>query len=496
MTERLVLRNIVKEFPGVRALDGVSLTLRSGEVHALMGENGAGKSTLIKVLTGVYRPDGGEILMEGQPIRPVSPEDAVRHGISTVYQEVNLSPNLSVAECVCLGREPRTWRGIDWRTMAARARTALARMGIDVDVNRPLSGYSIAIQQMVAIARALDVSAQVLVLDEPTSSLDRTEVGQLFDVLRKLRADGLAIVFVTHFLDQVYELSDRMTILRNGTLVGEYLTAELPKRELVAKMIGQESAPEYGHKVAGPNNDRKALLKTQGLGRRGTVHDVSISVKPGEVLGFAGLLGSGRTETLRLLFGVDRGHEGQMSFDERPVSTWSCSDAIANGLGLCPEDRKVDGIFPDLSVRENMMVVLQSRRSFPLPLGKQRQLVDEFIRKLRIATPDADKPFRLLSGGNQQKVLLARWLLANPRLLLLDEPTRGIDVGAKFEIAALIEELRETGMAFIFVSSELEEVVRSCDRVAIFRDRHMVGEVEGEAVREDTILNTIAGGAA
>ncbi len=479
----LSMTQITKRFPGVVALEGVDFDLQPGEVHALMGENGAGKSTLLKVMTGVYRADEGTIQLAGTTIQPTSPQDAVRLGISPVYQEVNLAPNLTVAENICLGREPRGWAGIRWAEVTRRAEMALQRLGLKLDVQKSLNSYPIAIQQMVAIARALDVSANVLVLDEPTSSLDRDEVEHLFAAVRKLRDEGLGVVFVTHFLDQVYELSDRITVLRNGKKVITDTVDALPQRVLITHMIGREG--EVAEARTSTALHGNTLIACEGLSRRNAVSGVSLKVSEGEVVGLAGLLGSGRTETVKLLFGADQPDQGK---SPNP----SVRAAIRNRVGLCSEDRKAEGIFPELSVRENMMLVMQAqlgwfRRVSP---RKQRELAQQFIEKLGIATPDAEKPIGQLSGGNQQKVLLARWLLASPKLLMLDEPTRGIDIGAKFEIMKLVEELRSQGMGFVFVSSELSEVVRACDRVYVLRDRKMIGECE---VSEDRIMATIAG---
>ncbi|MEO6435548.1 MAG: sugar ABC transporter ATP-binding protein [Tepidisphaeraceae bacterium] len=496
-TPLLVARGIVKAFPGVRALEGVDFTLRAGEIHALMGENGAGKSTLIKVLTGVYRRDGGEIHLAGQTIEPRSPQHAQQMGISTVYQEVNLVPGLSVAENIFLGRQPRKFGAIHWPKMNRLAERAVGRLDLSIDVTRALDGYSIAIQQMVAIARALDFDARVLILDEPTSSLDAREVEQLFAVMRKLAAQGLGIVFVTHFMEQVYAVTNRITVLRNGTLVGNYATSELPRLELIGRMMGR-SATEVAAADHAPKpivaESKAPFLQAAGVGKRGMIEPFDLDVRRGEVVGLAGLLGSGRTEMLRLLFGVDRRDTGTVGINGTPVLLRNPRQAIARGMGFCPEDRKVAGIVPDLSVRENIMLVLQARRGWLRKISrrKQEEIAERFIRALNIATPNAEKPIRLLSGGNQQKAILARWLASKPQLLMLDEPTRGIDVGAKFEIAKLMDELCRDGMAILFVSSELEEVVRSSHRVAVLRDRRKVGELTGEGITEDQIMETIA----
>ncbi len=492
----LAMRGIVKRFPGVVALDGVDFTLRSGEIHALMGENGAGKSTLIKVMTGVHTADGGEILLDGQPIRPSSPQDAARIGISTVYQEVNLAPNLSVAENICLGREPKGPFGIKWREMQGRAEEALSRLGIKIDVRRPLGSYSIAIQQMAAIARALDVSAKVLVLDEPTSSLDSDEVEQLFSAMRRLRDEGMGIVFITHFLEQVYAVSDRITVLRNGQFVSETPAGDLPRLELVSQMIGRDASELEGRAEVHRQFGEEPLFLAENVSGHNSVEDVSFSIRPGEVVGLAGLLGSGRTEVVRLIFGLDQADRGRVEIHGRPARHHSTGRAIKAGFGLCPEDRKADGILPGLSVRENIILVLQARRGWHRPLSRaqQREISEKFIASLRISPPDAEKPINLLSGGNQQKAMLARWLAAEPQLLLLDEPTRGIDIGAKFEIMSLVDELSGKGMGFVFVSSELAEVIHTCSKVVVMRDRKMEATLTGAEINEENLMQLMAEG--
>jgi galactofuranose transport system ATP-binding protein len=500
-TPLLLARGVVKTFPGVRALDAVDFTLRRGEIHSLMGENGAGKSTLIKVLTGVYPKDGGEMLLDGQLIHPRSPLDAQKLGISTVYQEVNLVPFLSVAENIYLGRQPKRLGFIRWGEINRGAREALARLDLEVDVTRPLNSYSIAVQQLVAIARALDVRAKVLILDEPTSSLTAKEVERLFDVMRRLKERGLGIVFVTHFLDQVYAVSDRITVLRNGRFVGEYEPSKLPRFELIARMLGRDAdAVErltHRHADACAANP-STLVDARALGRTGSIKPIDLQIRAGEIVGLAGLLGSGRSEVARLLFGVDRADSGQMLVDGRPADVRSPRTAIALRFGLTPEDRKTDGIIPDLSIRENIALALQGRRGWLRPLSRaaQNQLADRYIKALGIATPDADKPIGQLSGGNQQKALLARWLASEPRLLIVDEPTRGIDVGAKAEIEKLLASLCKDGMAILFISSELEEVARDCHRVVVLRDRSKIGELTGDRRTVPNIMRLIAGEAA
>ncbi len=501
----LALRGLAKRFPGVIALDGVDFTLRAGEIHALLGENGAGKSTLIKVLTGVHEADGGEITLAGRRIAPASPSDAEACGISTVYQEVNLVPSLSVAENLCLGRQPGRLGFISWSATRRHARAALARLGLDLDVDAELGTLSVALQQMVAIARALDRSARLLILDEPTASLDEKEVADLFAIMRRLRGEGLGIVFVTHFLDQVYAVSDRITVLRNGTLVGEYATADLPRLQLVGKMLGRDLAahsPVALRVSAGtenPANSAPPVLAARNLSRPPALHPLSVAVHRGEVLGLAGLLGSGRTELARLLFGVDSPSTGEIDIlGARAAGPhgFSPREAIRHGLAFSSEDRKIEGILPWLSVRENLILALQAKRGGwrALSRAEQSQLCDHYIRALRIKTADAEVPIRNLSGGNQQKVLLARWLATQPALIILDEPTRGIDIGAKAEIEALIAKLRDDGIAVIFISSELEEIVRNATRVLVLRERRPAGEFNGDQIAAPTLMCAMAGG--
>jgi monosaccharide-transporting ATPase len=497
-TPLLDITALSKGFPGVKALEAVDLTVQAGEIHALMGENGAGKSTLIKVLTGVFPRDSGETRLEGKIIAPKSPREAEALGISTVYQEVNLVPHLSVAENICLGRQPTFFGAIRWGAIANRARAALARLDLTLDIKRQLSSYSIAIQQMVAIARSLDVSAKLLILDEPTSSLDKSEVEELFKKLRKLREDGLGIIFITHFLEQVYEVSDMITVLRNGRRVGCFASRELPRIKLVSHMIGKDvgevEALERKRASTATIRSEEPMLEAKGLGRKGFIHPLDLEVRPGEVLGLAGLLGSGRTETARLLFGVDRPDQGSISVNGRTVKFNSPRAAIRYRIALTPEDRKVAGIIPNLTVRENIVLAMQASRGTwrRLSIPDQEKLADRFIQSLGIKTPNREQLLRNLSGGNQQKVLLARWLATEPKLFILDEPTRGIDVGAKAEIEKLIQSLRQEGLAVLFISSELEEIVRQSQRVVILRDRRKVGELAEAEISEEAIMQSIA----
>ncbi len=496
----LVMEDINKSFPGVKALENVSLTLKRGEILCLMGENGAGKSTLMKVLTGVDQPDSGRITLDGRDIQARSPQHAQSLGISTVYQEVNLCPNLTVAENILLGHEPHKMGRIDWAKMNALAAKTLQRLlAVDIDVTQPLGSYTVAIQQMVAIARALDISsAKILILDEPTSSLDVHETQQLFKVMGRLKSEGVGIIFITHFISQVYEISDRITVLRNGKLVGTYDTASLTRIELISKMIGRSLA-EFDEMTkikmeSSKHIKSETLLQARDLGLSGSIRPFNLDLHAGEVVGLAGLLGSGRTETANILFGVDQPDSGVIIFNGIEVEDYSPLGSIHRGVALCPEDRKAAGIVDDLTIRENIVLAMQASKGWfkYLSLPEQNEIADKYIKLLNIATPSADQLVKNLSGGNQQKVILARWLATNPQVLILDEPTRGIDVGTKAEIQKLVLSFAEEGRACVFISSELEEVLRTSHRIVVLREREKVAEFSGE-VDENTIIQAIAG---
>ena len=498
----LEMRHIYKTFPGVKALQNVDFTLKKGEIHALMGENGAGKSTLIKVLTGVEEFETGEIMIEGcdHTIINRSPQEAQQKGISTVYQEINLCPNLTVAENLFIGREPRKGGLIDWKTMNRKASELLGSLDINADVTKTIDNYSIAIQQMIAIARAVDMSAKVLILDEPTSSLDDGEVEKLFELMRKLRAEGVGIIFVTHFLEQVYAVCDKITVLRNGQLVGRYTTAELPRVQLVAKMMGKDFddlAAITGEKDKGAaHSDEDIVIKAAGLGRKGYIKPFDLVIHKGEVIGFTGLLGSGRSESVRVLYGAERSDEGNLFIKGKKVVAKHPLTSMNEGMAYLPEDRKNEGIIADLSVRENLIMALQAKRGMFRLLSRKQQeeYTDKYIEMLQIKTASRETPIKSLSGGNQQKVIIGRWLLTNPDFLILDEPTRGIDVGTKTEIQKLVVKLAEEGMAVVFISSEIEEMLRTCDRMVVMRDGGKVGELDGGEMNQSTIMSTIAGG--
>ncbi|MBR5406337.1 MAG: sugar ABC transporter ATP-binding protein [Lachnospiraceae bacterium] len=495
----LTARQISMTFPGVKALDRVDFTLRKGEIHALMGENGAGKSTLIKCLTGINDFEQGEIHLDGieEPVRNHSTKDAQEVGISTVYQEVNLCPNLSVAENLFIGREPLTGIGtIDRKTYTERAQKIMDELGVVVDVTRNLEYYSLAIQQMVAIARAVDMDCKVLILDEPTSSLDDEEVEKLFNVMRMLKSKGVGIIFVTHFLDQVYAVCDRITVLRNGKLVGEYPIVDLPRLKLVAAMMGKEFDDLQSIKSDENNVTYDELeISARGLGHTGTIKPFDLDIHKGEVIGVGGLLGSGRSELARAIYGADKANSGTLKVNNKEVKINQPIDAMNLGMGMLPDDRKAEGIIEDLSVRENIMLALQSKNGIfkLMTRAQQNELADKYISLLSIKTPNRETLVKQLSGGNQQKVILARWLATNPDFLILDEPTRGIDVGTKTEIQKLVLELSKEGKSIMFISSEIAEMLRTCTRMIIMRDGEKVDELSDD-LTEENIMKSIAGG--
>jgi len=496
------MEGVTKEFPGVKALSNVNFQLFSGEVHALMGENGAGKSTLIKVLTGVHSIDKGNVRFEDEPIHVTNPLEAQELGISTVYQEVNLCTNLSVAENIFIGREVMKKGRIDWNEMNRRAKELLmTRLNLDIDVTQLLSSCSVAIQQMIAIARALNISAKVLILDEPTSSLDTDEVNKLFSVIRKLKEEGLAIVFISHFLDQIYEISDRITVLRNGQLVGEYMTEDLPRIDLVSKMIGKElddlDALTDRAKKTMNQEQQDVFLSAENLSKQGHIEPFNLELHRGDILGLAGLLGSGRTEMVRLLFGADKNDNGEVKIKGQKVQLNSPKHAISYGVAFCSENRKSEGIIPDLTIRENMILAMQGTQGLFKYISRKRQIeiANKYIKMLNISPSNPEQLIKNLSGGNQQKVMLARWLITNPELLILDEPTRGIDVGAKGEIMNLVQSLSDEGMSVLFVSAEIEEILRTCRKIAVLRDRKLVSKMENnDQITQQDLMKEMAGG--
>ena len=495
----LELHGIHKSFPGVRALQGVDFTLREGEIHALMGENGAGKSTLIKVITGVYEKDEGEIFLKGNSgaVNIHSPQDAQNLGISTVYQEITLCPNLTVAENMFIGRTKGSMT--KWKKMNEDADKILRSLDIPAKATQQLATCSLAVQQMVAIARAVDMECKVLILDEPTSSLDDSEVQKLFGLMRDLKSKGVGIIFVTHFLDQVYEVCDMITVLRDGKLVGEYKIQDLPRVELVSKMLGKElddlsDIKGDSGKESAVDNGTPVFQAVQLQSNAG-IKPFDFYIKKGEVNGFTGLLGSGRSECVRAIFGADRVIGGKLMKNGKEVKVSKPIDAMKQGIAYLPEDRKVDGIVGDLSVRENIILAAQVLRGFMKPFSKAQtyKFAEEYIKLLDIKTASADTPIKSLSGGNQQKVIVARWLLMHPEYLILDEPTRGIDVGTKVDIQKLVLKLASEGMSITFISSETDEMLRTCSRLVVMRDRKVVGELTGDDLTQSGIMKTIAG---
>lgn len=490
------MTDISKSFPGVKALDGVDFKLRKGEIHALMGENGAGKSTLIKVITGVYEKDAGIITLQGEPIHFKAPEEAQNKGIGTVYQEIMLCPNLTVAENMYIGR--RCGALVNWKQMNADAVQLLGSLGIPASSTQELSSCSLAVQQMIAIARAVDMDCKILILDEPTSSLDEDEVQKLFALMRELKERGVGIIFITHFLEQVYEISDRITVLRNGKLVGEYETSSLSQFDLIAKMLGNELEDITKLKKHEPvaTDSTVPVFECIGLSSAKGVKPFNFSIQKGEVNGFAGLLGSGRSESARAIFAADKVTGGEVKMKGKQVRIKTPLHAIQHGIGYLPEDRKDDGIIADLSVRDNIVLTLQVLKGFfkPFSMKQAQAFAEEYIEKLNIKTPTPNTPIRSLSGGNQQKVILARWLLTHPEYLILDEPTRGIDVGTKVEIQKLVIKLAAEGMSLTFISSEIDEMLRTCSRLIVMKDREIIGELKGSELTENEVMRVIAQG--
>jgi galactofuranose transport system ATP-binding protein len=497
----LEVRRVTKRFPGVLALDDVSFELRPGEVHALVGENGAGKSTLIKVITGVYRPDEGQVLFNGEEVSFADPRESQAAGISTIYQEINLIPLLSVAQNVFLGREPRNSLGlIDKASMNRAAAEILERYGIQADVTAPLRSLGLGVQQMVAIARAVSVDARAVIMDEPTSSLEAREVETLFGVIGQLREEGVGVIYVSHRLEELYEICDRVTVLRDGRVAHTGELSDLSRLQLIAHMLGRELAEVEKEGATGFGEEHEAarepILVAQGLTQHPRLREVSLDVHPGEVVGLAGLLGAGRSETAKAIFGAEPLDSGSVRMEGKDIKTGSPGAAIKAGIAFLPEDRKLEGIIPDLSVKENIVAAAMPRlaRAGMVSEKAQAELVEEFMQSLGIKASSPDQPVRELSGGNQQKVLLARWLCMNPKVLILDEPTRGIDVGAKAEIQKLVDDLAVKGLGVILISSELEEMTEGSDRVVALREGTVVGSLSEEEITEGNLMEMLAHG--
>ncbi len=501
----LRMEGITKIFSGHTALSGVEMTLVSGEVHALVGENGAGKSTLIKIMTGAYVRDAGQIFLEGRAVEFRTPEDAQAAGVVAVYQEVNLLAYRTVAENIFLGREPRRFGFIDWKQMHRDAAEILKRLGLEIDPRATLGSLNIALRQMIAIARGVSFGAKVVILDEPTSSLTEHEVTILYDVIRRLKAEGAAVVYISHRFDELYAVCDRVTILRDGKLVGTRPLAGLEKLDLICLMLGKQrdelrqGTTAFGrHTEAAPPTEEAPLLRAEHLRRGRKLNGVTVEARRGEIVGMAGLLGSGRTETARVIFGADKPETGDIYLDGKRINPRAPGDAIDAGLAFLTEDRKAEGIIPELSVRENLtLAALPALSSMGIvSRARQNEVVERFMKRLGIKASSADQKIRELSGGNQQKVLLARWLCKNPKFLILDEPTRGIDIGAKGEIQALVNELAESGLGVLMISSELEELVEGSSRVIVLRDGQRVGELRGAQITQDAIIHAMAEGSA
>ncbi|MDR0651935.1 MAG: sugar ABC transporter ATP-binding protein [Synergistaceae bacterium] len=492
------MRNICKRFPGVTALDNVDFRIGKGEIHVLMGENGAGKSTLIKILPGIYKKDSGEISFDGRVFEPDGAESVQRAGISTIYQEISLIPQLSVAENIFIGREIKKKGVIDWKTTRMKSSELLRGLGIDIDVERPLGSYGAAVQQMVAVARAISIEARLVVMDEPTSSLDDDEVKILFGIIRKLKSSGISILFISHRLNEVFEISDKITVLKDGQLVGEYETAALSKEELVSKMVGGDARSIIAERRADSGRSHEEFVKAENIKSGRRIRGLDISIGRGEVVGMAGLLGSGRTEFARILFGVDKYDYGHITVNGRQVKFKMPKDGIRAGFAFCSEDRKTDGIIPHMSVKDNISIasLRQVSRFGVLFKSRQADIADQYISKLKIKTPDREHSIMNLSGGNQQKAILARWLCMKPRLVIMDEPTRGIDVGAKREIEDLIRQMAGEGISVLLISSEFDELIRNCDRIEVIRDGTNMKTLTGDEINENNIIRAIAGSGA
>lgn len=491
----LEMKQVDKRFPGVHALDHVDFRVRAGEIHGLMGENGAGKSTLMKVLTGLYRMDEGAILLDEKAVSFDRPLDSQKAGISTIYQEINLIPYLSIAENIYLGREIMNRTGIDWKAINQGAAEILEEMGVKADVTQPLCTYGTAVQQMVAIARVIFAQAKLVVMDEPTSSLDEKEVAILFRQMHKLKEKGISIIFISHRLDEVFEICDTVTVLKDGKLVSEDAIKNLTKLELVSRMIGRDATDVLKRKKGQFEGEQTEILfEVQQIDDGSKLHGVSLGIRRGEILGLAGLLGSGRTELAKVIFGDNPSYTGKLMIDGKAVHWKAPRDAITHKLAYCSEDRKAEGVFPHMSIRENltMAILPDIARGGVVDSKQQKKIVNEYINRLSIKTPDPEQLIRNLSGGNQQKVLLSRWLCMEPGFIILDEPTRGIDIGAKSEIEMLIQDISQRGISVLLISSELEELVRNCHRVVVIRDGLNIGELEGDALSEKGIMQTIA----
>lgn len=488
------IKDVSKHFPGVKALDHVSLSIRRGEVHALSGENGAGKSTLIKILTGVYTYDEGSIVFDGSPVAFKSTNESQKAGIGSVYQELNMIPYLSVAENIYIGDYPMGKTGIEWKELYENAQNQLDSLNIDVDAKKQLNELSTAQQQMVSIVRAVSRDCKLIILDEPTSSLDTKEVKTLFSLVRQLKEKGVAFIFITHRMEEIYQICDRITVLKDGHFIGTYQAEDLNQYQLVTLMVGREITQQRKQTYFSPEKDQNYVVEVRNLAKKPKVKDVSFGISRGEIVGLAGLLGSGRTEVAEMLFGSEMPDAGEILYEGILQKNISPTKAVRAGLAFCTENRRLDGIVPNMSVKNNIVLACMkqiSRLGFVIS-RKRLALVNRYIEELRIKTPTPEQRIRNLSGGNQQKALLARWMATNPKLIILDEPTRGIDVGAKQEVERLVQQIASQGIGVLLISSEIPELVRNCDRVIALREGEQVGELAGAQISEEAIMQIIA----
>lgn len=490
----LQMRGIVKEFPGVKALDQVDFTLLRGEIHALLGENGAGKSTLMKVLSGVYQKDGGEIKLDGQSVNITGPRQAQKLGIGIIHQEMNLVPALTVRENVFLGREPQKLLGfVDKQQMHRETKEVLNRLGTEISPEALVGELSIGAQQMVEIAKALSYETRILIMDEPTAALTERESEHLFQIVRQLAASGVGIVYISHRMEELFALSDRITVMRDGTYVDTVITKETSFDSLVKLMVGRELTERFPKKAASIGAE---VIKVSHFSRKGILHDVSLTARAGEIVGISGLMGAGRTELARAIFGIDKVDQGEIFIDGNKQSIHSCIDAIKAGIALITEDRKNQGLVLPMSVGDNISLAVLGdvcKQSF-ISKAAEDALIDRQIKELKIKTPNAAQLVKNLSGGNQQKVVIAKWLSANPKVLIMDEPTRGVDVGAKAEIYYIMNMLAAAGVAILMISSELPEVLGMSDRILVMCRGRLAGEFTAAEATQEKIMAYAAGG--
>lgn len=493
----LEMKDVVKRFPGVVAVKGGQLALKAGEVHCLLGENGAGKSTMMKILAGAQPMDEGTILLDGEPVHLHSPHHAQQLGIAMIYQEFNLSPFLSVAENIYLGREPRIAKTpfIHWGKMYADAREVLARINVRIDVKRPVNELSVAQQQMVEIAKALSFNSKIIVMDEPSATLTDHELEALFRLVKDLKTQGIGIVYISHRLEEIFAIGDRITVMRDGEYVGTHPVADVNRERIIQMMVGRELKDEFPKEFFPLGAER---LRIDGLTRNGVFRDVSFSLRSGEIVGLTGLVGAGRTEVARAIFGADRIDGGAIALDGKTVTVKSPQDAIRQGIGLLTEDRKNQGLVLGMSVRENTTLANLKKLTFGpfVSRSKEKAVTKSYVDELRIKTPHIEQSAQNLSGGNQQKVVLAKWLFTESNILIFDEPTRGIDVGAKVEIYKLMNELVRKGVCILMISSELPEVLGMCDRVLVMHEGRIAGELAIQEASQEAIMRLATGGTA